>query len=122
MEPINYLCRAAQEAKAAKTNYVIAVRGSRTLARGTDLASVLTHDDIQGATLYSFRELTPFELGSAQAAGIGCVYYGVTRHIAKRLGLWPKHLEQRSIRYCRDAIVKEYVETWESEGKSTSAP
>jgi hypothetical protein len=113
MTPLNYLCRAAKHAKAGKTNYVLVVRGCKVLAEGADLQAAL-NTDVRGAVLYSFRELTPAELGRAEAAGIKSAYYGVTRHVAKRIGLWPAHLRQRAIRYCRDTIMAEYVATWKA--------
>lgn len=110
MSAVNYLCCAAKHAKAAKTNYVIAVRG-QIVAQGPDLQAAL-NTDVRGATLYSFRELTPTELGRAEAAGIARVFVGVTRHVAAKIGLWPEHLEQESVRYARDQIMAKYVETW----------
>lgn len=111
MTPLDYLCRAAQEAKAIRTNYVIVVRGSKVLAQGGDLQAA-SKDDVRGATLYFFCEPSLSELMLAEAAGIEAVHYGVSIRDAVRHGLCPLHLKPQCIRYCRETIIKDYVATW----------
>ena len=113
MTPLNYLCRAAYEAKARKANYVIVVHDSGALTQGTDLQAALT-GDARDATLCFFCEPGLSELMLAEAAGVKAVYYGVSKHDALRHGLYPRHLKPQLVQRARETILREYVATWNS--------
>lgn len=105
-----WLRAVAERAQAAKENYVYAVRDNSAVSHGQELREVLT-PDVRGATLYSFRELTPSELGRAADAGIQRVYAAIRRRDAIRIGLWPTHLGQvveHNIRQEMTAILEKW--------------
>ena len=85
------------------------------MAYGADLQEALKHSDARGATLYFFCEPSLGELMLAAAAGVQAVYYGISKHDAAKAGLYPDHLKPQSIRYCRDAIIKDYLDHWNEE-------
>lgn len=111
MTPTNYLCRAAREATARKTNYVIAVHDSGALTQGADLQAALK-DAAPGSTLYFFCEPGLGELLLAEQAGVKAIYYAVSKHDALRRGLYPPRLRPQTVQRARAAILNDYVATW----------
>lgn len=109
MRPSDYLCRAARHAKAAKSNFVLVVRNGTTIAQGHDLREAVKAD-VRGGTLYAFCEPSMEELLLARNAGIVAVFCGISKQDAVRHGLVP--LEAKKVRYARELILADYVETW----------
>jgi hypothetical protein len=68
--------------------------------------------DVSGSTLYSFRELTPAELGRAEDAGIKQVYFAISRRDAEGIQLWPACLIQKGVQRVREQTITDVVEKW----------
>jgi hypothetical protein len=107
----HWLRTVATKAAAHRSNYVLTVRDGELLEEGVDLRSVLDRD-AAGSTLYSFRELTPPELGRVEDAGILRVCAAISRHDAVKIGLWPAHLAQEVEQNARAEIAAGLVEKW----------
>jgi len=105
MTPANCLYCAARHAKTLKSNYVVAARHAHVVFQGPDLRDA---ENLDGATLYFFCEPCLSEVAAAAGAGVKAVYYGVSKHDALRLGLYPAALQPQVDRHVRRTILKEY--------------
>jgi tRNA(Arg) A34 adenosine deaminase TadA len=111
MTPINWLLNAAMKATEARSNYFLVVRGDKVLAEARNLQDAL-NIDAKGCTLYVFCEPSPLELGAAEAAGIEKIFYGVSKHRGKQLGIYREGLRPQRLQRARVKINKEWLPKW----------
>jgi len=110
MTPTDWLFAATRRAVQAHSNYFYVVRDGKVRADGQNLQAALTN--AEGGTLYAFCEPTPAEIGLAEAAGIEQIFYGISKHDGKKLGVYREGLRPRRIQRAREVILKEWVSKW----------
>jgi len=120
MNTTQYLCHVAYKARSLRSNYVVLVKNDRVVGRGRNLRDALTAE-ARGATLYTFSEPSWDEVSLAAEAGIDRIYYAVSNWDLARHGLYPDSLNPRPVRYSRDIVIKQYLETWDEEETIQSA-